>query len=284
MIRIRKPGAPPLLLHEGEALTSELCRLVDEGAPPRLEFHAEVYGAPQVKEALRRAQHGKCCFCESKVLHVSPGDVEHFRPKRAVRQAAREPLRRPGYYWLAYRWSNLLLSCAECNRRHKGNLFPLEDDLQRARSHHDPPHRERPLFIDPSVDEPEEHIRFRRESAIPRGGSRRGHATIEGLSLNRAPLRDRRSEKRELVLRLLDAVFSWLRSDQPDIRRARVVQTLQLVVDFATDSGEYAAMCRGILREAMHWRPLTLPADGEALLAQLERDAEQGKWLAVPPY
>jgi uncharacterized protein (TIGR02646 family) len=71
------------------------------------EFKASVYGAKSVKKTLLTAQHGKCAFCESKFEHVAFGDVEHFRPKGGWIQTDGDQLTRPGYYWLAYEWSNL---------------------------------------------------------------------------------------------------------------------------------------------------------------------------------
>ena len=60
---------------------------------------------------LLKAQHDKCCFCESKVTQVAYGDVEHYRPKAGYRQEHGAPLGRPGYYLLAYEWSNLMFCC-----------------------------------------------------------------------------------------------------------------------------------------------------------------------------
>ncbi len=40
----------------------------------------------------------KCAYCESRFAHVTPKDIEHFRPKRRSRPS-RGP--GPGYYWLA---------------------------------------------------------------------------------------------------------------------------------------------------------------------------------------
>src|SRR5258708_22637098 len=96
-------------------------------------FDSEIYGHPEIKQALVAAQHGKCCFCERRV--GADGDVEHFRPKAACRQDETCVLTRPGYYWLAYAWENLMLSCSACNQRHKKNLFPLADPAGRATSH-----------------------------------------------------------------------------------------------------------------------------------------------------
>ena len=80
-----------------------------------------------------KAQHGKCFLCESKITHISFGDVEHFRPKGGSRQTTDEKaMKVPGYFWLAYAWQNLFLACQLCNQRYKKNLFPLENPDERA--------------------------------------------------------------------------------------------------------------------------------------------------------
>lgn len=48
-----------------------------------MPFDSNIYGDSSVKQLLITDQHEKCCFCESKFLDNSYGDVEHFRPKAA---------------------------------------------------------------------------------------------------------------------------------------------------------------------------------------------------------
>src|SRR5436305_12373624 len=114
MIRIRKPAAPPAVLAaEGMDATTSNCAAYDGGITT-FSFDTSLYGHDSVKRALKAAQHDKCCFCESKISHIAYGDVEHFRPKAGYRQHPADPLSRPGYYWLAYEWSNLYLACQMC--------------------------------------------------------------------------------------------------------------------------------------------------------------------------
>ncbi len=115
MIRVDKPRTAPKILREqassGPKTTAALKKAYDSGQR-EFEFKSSIYAAKSVKSHLIRAQHGKCCFCESKITHVDYGDVEHFRPKSAFRQKSSDSLEKPGYYWLAYEWDNLFLSCA----------------------------------------------------------------------------------------------------------------------------------------------------------------------------
>lgn len=119
-------------------------------------------------------------------------DVEHFRPKHGVRQTV-DPKKHesPGYYWLKYRWDNLLLSCIPCNRKYKSTCFPLEDPLTRARSHHDDITLERPLLVDPVEQNPRDHIRFVEDNPV--GITPLGQMSITVLGLRRETLKgDRR--------------------------------------------------------------------------------------------
>src|SRR5436190_9992909 len=135
MIRVHKPAQPPaILLARAQDETDSLCRERGQGRD-EFNFNKDLYGHREVKDALRQAQHDKCAFCESYLSHVAYGDVEHFRPKAALRQNREDPLTKPAYYWLAYCWSNLYFSCQLCNQRFKRNWFPLSNPSQRVRSH-----------------------------------------------------------------------------------------------------------------------------------------------------
>ena len=206
MIRIVKPSGPAELLAAGAAATKQLCDDFDSDPlgyqtgrlafPP---FDSNIYAHESVKAALIADQRGKCAFCESRVTHVSYGDVEHFRPKRGVHQSKGQPLSKTGYYWLAYDWDNLFLACQLCNQRHKKNLFPLRVQRDRCRSHGDPISREKPVFIHPAAENPERFITFVGSSADPVRKSRRGRRTIDELGLNRPEL----VEARQFHLRQL---------------------------------------------------------------------------------
>lgn len=243
MIKVRKPAkAPNVLLTKGKKKTktqrtaySKSPQDYDTGKKT-FKHDSNIYGHETVKEALIVAQHGKCCFCESKIRHIAYGDVEHFRPKSGYRQKPQDKLGRPGYYWLAYDWQNLLLSCQICNQRHKGNLFPLVVPSKRARSHTDDLSQEDPLFVDPSSN-PEKHISFRQEIPFAKNGSKKGRATIEALGLGRLLLNERRRERYEL-LKMLHALASL----NPPSRES--AQAKELLDKAILDSAEYASMVR----------------------------------------
>jgi hypothetical protein len=103
MIRITRPSdAPAILLGRGVAAGAAL-RAAHDADPQayldgrkRFDFDADIYAVPEVKLALRRMQHDKCAFCESKFSHTGYGDVEHYRPKAGYRQRPDRNLGRPG--------------------------------------------------------------------------------------------------------------------------------------------------------------------------------------------
>jgi uncharacterized protein (TIGR02646 family) len=166
-------------------------------------FSFKAYRAEDVKLALHRLFKGKCAYCETFFAAGGPLDTEHYRPKSEWSDGA-GTVRRPGYYWLAASWDNLLPSCWDCNRKRghaypdghrvtgKAIQFPLLDEGQRA----DAPGgetNERPYLLDPCRDDPDEHLEFAGDGAIRpvlRDGdlSTRGAKTIEILGLHRPNL------------------------------------------------------------------------------------------------
>jgi uncharacterized protein (TIGR02646 family) len=255
MIRLVKPSPPAILCTRGLEATKALCRARNRGRRI-FDFDRGIYAHDAVKAALLSAQHGKCCFCEAYVAHIQFGDVEHFRPKRGCRQSSRAPLMRPGYYWLAYDWSNLFLCCEICNRRHKGTLFPLRNPTRRARAHAHSVPREKPVFIDPAADDPEKFIGFHDEVAFPIANNRRGRETIEALQLNRLELqRCRRSwlvvlknlkADRDLLAHTL-AETTNSDAELLDKMARRLKEIDALLSARQQDSAEYAGMARALL-------------------------------------
>ena len=149
-----------------------------------------------------------------------------------------DALGRPGYYWLAYDWSNLFLACQMCNQRHKRNLFPLATPASRAISHHDDVEAEDPQFLHLEDDQPELHISFREHVAVPLNGSGRGAVTIEALGLNRLRLRDRRREVFD-AMRMIYRIACEFDVPAADRDEARdFIDRAQL------DESQYAAMAR----------------------------------------
>ncbi len=158
-------------------------------------FNAD-FGYDQFREALVKCQGPKCCFCEKPIYN---GTIEHFRPKAGWKQVA-GPLTRPGYYWLAYSWANMLISCTECNQGdQKGNLFPVLG--VRATTPSMALHLENHEIINPTEDEPSVDITF--QGSIPIHLSPRGKLNIDMFKLDiRGDVASIRKDKYDLYFTL----------------------------------------------------------------------------------
>jgi len=245
MIRVHKPSAAPTVLTtRGAAETKKHCEEYERhrseyrSGKKTFAFERSIYGDPTVKNALSTAQHGKCAFCEAKITHVQYGDVEHLRPKAGFRRGG--SLVRPGYYWLAYDWNNLLLACQICNQRHKRNAFPLVKGSLRVRSHLGSIHKEKPKFIHPGEEDPTAEIGFRDHVPYPKNGSARGRATIHGLGLARRELMEVRAD----LLAKVRAIRDLLRILPPGPERQQAEEILRKAQQ---DEAEFAAMVRSFL-------------------------------------
>jgi uncharacterized protein (TIGR02646 family) len=202
MIRINKSqiSVPQIFDNGGRGYQeTEKMKADYDNGERKFSFSSRIYGHKTVKEILKRLQNHKCCFCEARINHISHGDVEHFRPKAGYNSIARGRLTKPGYYWLAYDFSNLFLACQICNQSYKRNYFPLIDETTRAYSHHDDYRREQNLILHPEHDDPEQHLTFEGEVIKPLNGSIMGKETIKRTGLNRKLLQDDRLE----LLRIL---------------------------------------------------------------------------------
>lgn len=145
-----------------------------------------------IKGVYTKIQHGKCAFCERVLgeheLASVEFDVEHFRPKNAVKawpdQATIEALGLPadfpasvgagrGYRLLAYHHLNYASSCKVCNERLKACFFPIagKKHIYNGVSPQVLLKTEQPYLIYPLGDfddDPQDMISFEGIMAVPR--------------------------------------------------------------------------------------------------------------------
>ena len=250
MIRITKPAVGPARLADGATLVQahEAARAADStagaGRATAFKFDKSIYGASVVKCALRAAQNNKCCYCEGFFAGHASGDVEHFRPKTCFQQAKTTPMEYPGYYWLAYTWSNLYYACELCNRVGKRNLFPLVDPSKRNRSGNDS-YVEVPEILDPGgTEDPRDHIRF--NGPAVEGVTDTGRKTIRALGLDRGDLTTSRLQHFKLLDALKDIAdlpSDGLDRDTLKKRQAAQAKLQQMVLPDAI----YSSMARAFL-------------------------------------
>lgn len=205
----------------------------DEKLTTKKNMKFGVYKNDILRKHLKAIFSNKCAYCESNFTHVTPPDIEHFRPKAAINPFTNqidEGLIYPGYYWLGADWDNLLWSCPLCNRKTKQiipdfvdpmpvgkkNRFPVKSN--RIRHHHEivsdeEPHR---LLIDPCKENPAEHLEFQLDGLVKakqdnQGNvSAMGEASIPAYGLNRADLKRWRKEEIINIKGLLIGIKSIL--------------------------------------------------------------------------
>lgn len=254
MIRINRPDlVPDVLLNAGGIRTEEICTLYDaspeeysEGSQ-RFEFKQHIYAHPSVKQTLYNAQYRKCCYCESAVPLPSQGHIEHFRPKGTVRQTCQTPKIRPGYYWLAYCWENLLFICGGCNIK-KSDLFPLKDPSRRARSHHDDITAEDRLLVDPSSTDPRRDIRFK--SDAPFGITKSGRTTIKLLGLDQPRFSEERRIWLDQLQRLVDTLRIFGNKAMNREEKELVADIKKQLENAVLPSSRYSSMAMDFLESA----------------------------------
>jgi uncharacterized protein (TIGR02646 family) len=229
------------------------------------------YKGVDVIRTMERAFHGKCAYCESVYRATQPVDVEHYRPKGAI--TIDKKLSKPGYYWLAATWSNLLPSCIDCNRARtqefenveshlagKANMFPVPDETRRARKP-DLERREPRLLLHPYFDEPTEHLVFAEKGEVkarrdPHGNvSPMGVVSIDVCGLNRKGLTDERAKVQGriegLIVKAKRQALSFHRyPNDPDIR-ANLVDMIAELKGYCLAANEYAGMARQIIEPVL---------------------------------
>ena len=220
MIQLHRPTViPNRLLTKGKEVADRDRKAFNESTTEYLSgtwsmpsADSSVYAAAAVKTKLSKMHSDKCCYCERKSMigleetdrgqsdEVFELHVEHFRPYGATQQSLGIKREKPGYFWLGYDWANLLLACRRCNSNNKKILFPLTDPTKRARTPKQKQklQKEKPLFINPAIQDPRDHIRF--EGASPVGHTQEGRETIEGIGLDKSDLFEKRLEYLTLIL------------------------------------------------------------------------------------
>jgi uncharacterized protein (TIGR02646 family) len=193
----------------------------------------------------------KCAYCESSIETVGVGTVEHFRPKLNA-AGLRKQVRPDHYWWLAYDWENLYLSCLVCNR-HKRNVFPVRRRRAEPEARGVKLDAEKRLLLDPCADDPEGVLSYNSKGYI-RGQDEQAQVTIEVLGLNRPALVRARRERIAQIRPLLADWTAALRQAKRGKKTSK--ETMDQTGDFkerlssyADPSQPYAGLARWLIRK-----------------------------------
>ncbi|MCV9385998.1 hypothetical protein [Reichenbachiella ulvae] len=240
-----------------------------------------VYRDKEVKEALIKLFKKKCAYCESTFLHVYSGDIEHFRPKGEIDEANPS---KPGYYWLAADWDNLLLSCRNCNQKlthqihgeanaktmGKMNQFPLIDPQKYVRSHSNPNginnEESYRLLLNPCEENPEIHLEYDINSGVIKPKkidgipSEKGKKSIEVYVLQRVPLVQAREKVLIEILAQIQRVKEGVKNVNDSLTKETAMQIyfndilkreLTILKKYMKPTEPYSAMAKQVIGEFM---------------------------------
>jgi hypothetical protein len=206
------------------------------------------------RAAIFAAYFKKCAYCEGHFRLVEAGDVEHFRPKGAVKDekgkfvyigTGTERRKHPGYWWLAYEPTNLLPSCSLCNRSGKGNLFPVDGAFRACEPGQEV--KELPLLLHPGIgpEDPEQHFVLDPLLGILGSRTRQAQTCIDVFRLNqREELREARKRAYVEVMNAVKTVVSEFRTPGPEY-----AQLTALLQSHRAGSAAYALAGRNALAD-----------------------------------
>ncbi|WP_417857540.1 HNH endonuclease [Xanthomarina gelatinilytica] len=203
-------------------------------------------------EPLSALYKDKCAICER--LRGTELQVDHYRPKKPRNNKTKTLYNNPGYYWLAYTWSNLIPLCSKCNGN-KSNKFPIIgwNDLNRISDHNNvlglnpfAPYsldwlqqREQPLIVNPEYDTmPERHFSFNRNGKIV-GRTAEGVETIKVCKLNRKDLVWERLKIREDYVNAIKSAFDdfGIHNDENELKGELRATFKQIKLNCHPDQG-----------------------------------------------
>ncbi len=210
MIKLNKKAIPQVILDQGSTWTKIWVDHVNNAA--------EISGADksryrhrEIKSSILEETFEKCAYCESKVTHTYPGDIEHIFPKR----------KRPDLF---VTWSNLTLGCRVCNTK-KGDYYDEAEPL-----------------INPYIDDPEEFLSFHGALVLHSLGSLKGEITLLRLGLSRTALVERRTERIKSIKLLIDRWFSQKEGSLKTLLLKEIIKEL-------SEDREYCATLRAFARD-----------------------------------
>lgn len=274
--RNRKDGTGGLIkpsvnwIQKADDATKALVQAIKEAKDVNktsLTFDARIYADKnEIRVMLAKLFYGKCSYCEAIVdMDTFNWEVEHFRPKARVDE---DPAH-PGYYWLAYKWDNLYVSCQYCNQlrrdnskskaKGKSNHFPLRKGSPRATGPECDIMMEERLLIDPCLDDPEDYVAFNPEGkpyAID--NNEMGQKSIEVFHLDRPHMN--RYRKKHVIEEYTDRFAKFVEAlelslelsqkypgEEISQRAKDLVRNLyRMVNDMALDEKDFAAVARAI--------------------------------------
>jgi hypothetical protein len=170
------------------------------------------YRHPEIKFTLKEETSWKCVYCESKIGHNTPGDIEHKIPSSKVEN-------------LHFEWENLTVACSECNRRKNDYYIDGEE------------------FLDPYHDDVEVAIQHYGPVLGWNNGDERAEITVKTLELDTTVRFSLISRKIEKIEELNNVIERYVKEESAAIK-SLMKQKIKRMID---KSGEYSGMIKSII-------------------------------------
>jgi uncharacterized protein (TIGR02646 family) len=234
------------------------------------KFGFECYKNPKIKSKLTELFHGKCAYCDTSLIHITAGDIEHFRPKSTY------------WWWLASDWDNLLFACEKCNRSGKNDAFPLLNDAKPISQYDDPKtlaeeDNKLRLLLNPCKENPELFFDYDDNAAIIRPKTTIGVGTkeremaensIRVYNLQRHELVQEREKLLILLLAQIDSTKKVIDSynaltgetdQEKKFHELRMEKELKKLLEYNKPNRSYLGLVRQILRKFFMENDIKLP-------------------------
>jgi uncharacterized protein with PIN domain len=168
--------------------------------------------ADPLRVVLQRMSPGveRCMYCGESL----GTDVDHHEP------VVRNPLR-------TFDWLNHLLACSHCNSHHKRDAFPVDG-------------QGRPLLIDPTAEDPFDHLLLAFSAGEYLALTEKGQSTLDVCGLNRFTLTRARQQARRVVVQCL-RLWRHAMAENDEDQIAELVQTIR--------EQPCADVCQAMLRQ-----------------------------------
>jgi len=182
------------------------------------EHNKNRYRHPEIKGTLLNETANKCVYCESKIGHNCPGDIEHKVPKSCRID-------------MIFDWTNMTIACSECNRR-KGEYY--DPDC---------------MFLDPNVDDVESMVQHVGPLIFNTPGDTRSEVTVRTLEINslngRSKLIGRKIERLESTKNLVERIA---RENNPVLK--------EFLIDELNQHGEVSSEFSGMIKTYIEALPV----------------------------
>src|SRR6478609_706765 len=178
MIKITKGPEPNILSINKVVWTAELMGYINAGTKVPDGIYTR-YNQLEIKKSLRSECNNKCMYCESPMSHISFEHIEHIKPEAKTK-----------FPDLTYNWDNLGLACPVCNIN-KGDEYDPSLPI-----------------INLYIENPSDYIFALGHFLYHKPANQKGELTKRQLQLNRPELLERRQERLESIIRLIDKYHS----------------------------------------------------------------------------